>query len=591
MKQQEAMVDSGQQESKLEKLLSKLVKPSRTRNGYKAVCPAHYERTPSLIINIEDGKILLKCFGQDCKAQEIVDKLGLTMSDLFEESGEKIKMKPAVSKGKKYNSIEEIKENFKTLEDAYEYNWLGEEPSYLQIRYLDKNGDKQFATYHKDGESWYAGKGDGLTPLYNLDGIKDSKAVLIVEGEKVVKLLKQYGIPATTSLGGSNAAEWADWTALMNKPSVVMWRDNDEAGIKYQHSVNSILSNIGIGLRKVEVEKLGLEKGDDLEEYIAMQTGDIGHIRGKIYSCLPRVETIKPVSYLKSYLDKVKKGDIKNWKVEFFPILTKSVRMFKPGTQSVLVSAGGVGKSLFIGRTSDEFVLGGVARVKRLMLESPMSFHLSRSLAQQSRMIDVMSEEFHHEHPDWSDEIVAKYEDVLNQIGDTITTSDSGLKKQISEWTTQTVCTWMEQNAPHADLLVIDPVSIVLGTYKSVWEDSIILTKKAEELMSKYPNLSVVWIQHTAESSSDGNVGGISGGKAWNRYTSAIIEMVMLNEPEMYEIEKADKTTTITQEVKTFMKIRKARNGEGNGWKIAIDLDGSDLTYKEVGRMTRKVKS
>jgi hypothetical protein len=145
----------------------------------------------------------------------------------------------------------------------------------------------------------------------------------------------------------------------------------------------------------------------------------------------------------------------------------------------------------------------------------------------------------------------------------------------------------MELNAPSADVLVIDPVSIVLGD--SPWLTSTMLTKKAEELMAKYPNLCIVWIQHTAESASGGNIGGIAGGKAWNRYTSAILEMIMLDDPETYEIETINKDI-IVKEVKTFIKVKKARNGAGNGWKIAIEIDPEDLTYKEVGRILRKRK-
>lgn len=573
----------------IEEIIDKFSKVRRTRDGYRVICPVHIEKTPSLFISEVDGKVLLKCFGQGCKAEEIVDKVGLEMSDLFNE--EIIRMTPAKEKVKKYKSIEDICSNFKTIEEKYEYKWLNDEqPSHLQIRYKTPEG-KAFATFHRDGNDWYSGRGAGLTPLYNLHNIKNSKSILIVEGEKVVDILRKYGIPATTSLGGSNNAENTDWTFLVGKPSIAIWRDNDDPGIKYEESVSSILNRLNVNVRKVDVEKLGLTKGDDLEQYIELNSGTTEQIRVKIYSCIPKLEKITPVSFLKAHLDKVKKGEIKNWEVKFFPLLTKGVRMFKPGNQSVIVSAGGVGKSLFIGRTSDEFTLDGVARVKRLMLESPMSFHLSRSLAQQSKVTDVMNEEFHFENPEYSDKIVNEYEDVLNKVGETINTSDynssGGVKKQITEWDAKGVSNWMEQNAPHADLLVIDPVSIVLGD--APWLTSTMLTKKAEELMSKHPNLCVIWIQHTAESQSTGNVGGISGGKAWNRYTSTILEMVMLEDPEAYEIELLNRDVQV-REIRTYIKVKKARNGPGNGWKIAIELDKNDLTYKEIGKIIRKVK-
>lgn len=50
-----------------------------------ARCPAHKDRNPSLSIReLEDGRTLLHCFG-GCEALDVVDALGLSMTDLFPE--------------------------------------------------------------------------------------------------------------------------------------------------------------------------------------------------------------------------------------------------------------------------------------------------------------------------------------------------------------------------------------------------------------------------------------------------------------------------------------------------------------------------
>lgn len=580
--------------NKIENLISRLSKVRRKKNGFISLCPVHNEKTPSLNITIKDDKILLKCFGLNCKPEEIVKDLGLEMSDLFLTSEEKENLEmimPVRAKSKKYNSVEEVKSQFKNLEDCYEYFWLNDLlPSHLQIRYRDIDNHKQFATYHREGEFFYEGRGDGLVPLYNLKEVNDAKSVLVVEGEKLVKLMKEVGITATCSLGGANNAESADWTPLMKKPSIVMWRDFNEAGLKYQNDVDRILGNLGINLRKVEVEKLGLNEGDDLEQYIEMNPGSSAHIRGKIYSCIPKINKASyPVNYLKTHLEKVKAGDIKNWDVPFFPLLTQFARSFKPGSQTVIVSAGGVGKSLFAGRTSDELVLNQNAKIKRLHLESNMSFYLLRSLAQQSQRVEVMNEEFHYNNPRASDSLVDEYEDTLNTIGKTITTSDSGLKRKITDWNDDSIIRWMTDNAD-ADIIIVDPVSMVLDT-GNPWITSTKLLKHGEELLSKNERLCIVWINHTAESGAQGNTGGIAGGKAWNKYSSSILEMIFLEDPDVYEI-SPDNTdnTIITKEVQTYIRVKKARNGAGANWKIAMELDKTDLTYKEIGRMMRKLK-
>lgn len=65
-------------------LLSRLDKVKRTGDGtYKACCPAHADRSPSLSIReLEDGRTLLHCFG-GCSVHDVIGAVGLEISDLF----------------------------------------------------------------------------------------------------------------------------------------------------------------------------------------------------------------------------------------------------------------------------------------------------------------------------------------------------------------------------------------------------------------------------------------------------------------------------------------------------------------------------
>lgn len=68
----------------LEKVLSCLdkVKAAGT-NKWKACCPAHDDKNPSLAITeTSDGTVLLKCWA-GCTAQNIVSAIGLELRDLF----------------------------------------------------------------------------------------------------------------------------------------------------------------------------------------------------------------------------------------------------------------------------------------------------------------------------------------------------------------------------------------------------------------------------------------------------------------------------------------------------------------------------
>lgn len=76
---------------KLERLLSKMDKVERLSPGnhqarYKACCPAHGDKNPSLSITLSSSDtILLKCWA-GCSAEEVVNSVGMEMTDLFPDT-------------------------------------------------------------------------------------------------------------------------------------------------------------------------------------------------------------------------------------------------------------------------------------------------------------------------------------------------------------------------------------------------------------------------------------------------------------------------------------------------------------------------
>lgn len=68
----------------LEKVLSRLdkVKPAGP-SKWKACCPAHDDKNPSLSIReADDGKVLLRCWA-GCESRDITAAIGLELRDLF----------------------------------------------------------------------------------------------------------------------------------------------------------------------------------------------------------------------------------------------------------------------------------------------------------------------------------------------------------------------------------------------------------------------------------------------------------------------------------------------------------------------------
>jgi 5S rRNA maturation endonuclease (ribonuclease M5) len=77
-------------------------------------------------------------------------------------------------------------------------------------------------------------------PLYRLPEILDATEVWICEGEKSADSAVSLGLQATTSAGGSKAAEKSDWQPLDGK-RVYILPDNDEPGEKFARDVVELI--------------------------------------------------------------------------------------------------------------------------------------------------------------------------------------------------------------------------------------------------------------------------------------------------------------------------------------------------------------
>ena len=69
--------------SNLNTVLSRLEKVQRIGNDrYKAICPAHDDRSPSLAIKDDEGRLLLHCFG-GCETLDVLGSIGLDFADIM----------------------------------------------------------------------------------------------------------------------------------------------------------------------------------------------------------------------------------------------------------------------------------------------------------------------------------------------------------------------------------------------------------------------------------------------------------------------------------------------------------------------------
>lgn len=281
--------------SPIELVLAKLSDAKPNGSGWKACCPAHEDRSPSLSINEgDDGRVLLKCFA-GCLNEAIVEALGIEQRDLFREcsspsngkvrrSTTKPTAKPSSNdkakgddkpKGKPFATApaavaalcRTMKPTHGSPVGQWTYHDAAGKPVALVLRFNGADGSKEFrpVSFHENG--WFI-KGPA-TPrsLYGLPDVTNAATVYVCEGEKTADAARSLGLVAVTSMNGSQSPDKSDWTPLVGKVVVIL-PDHDEPGRKYAESVATILAKLSPTPVVKIVELPELTEGDDLVEWI-----------------------------------------------------------------------------------------------------------------------------------------------------------------------------------------------------------------------------------------------------------------------------------------------------------------------------------
>ncbi len=222
----------------LQNVLSRLQGVRKDGRGWKALCPAHNDRKPSLKVDEgEGGKVLVKCFA-GCRTEDIVAAIGLNMSNLYPEPEQKRKVIA-----------------------AYDYK----DASGKLLFQVCRTVDKRFFQRRPDGKGgWINGLGDVKPVLYRLPevlkAVQRGETVFIPEGEKDVDNLARLGLAATTAPMG--AGKWRDYySGWLKGANVVILPDNDEPGRKHAQQVAQSIHGKAASVKVLELPSLP-EKGD-----------------------------------------------------------------------------------------------------------------------------------------------------------------------------------------------------------------------------------------------------------------------------------------------------------------------------------------
>lgn len=173
-----------------------VVKPSGSRS-YMAQCPAHDDHNPSLSVAQGDKGAVLKCFA-DCELDAILDALGLTAADLFDDD--------APEQRKRTTTKPQVVAEYPYVDAEGELRFVVErmEPKGFRQKKPDGNGGWSWKTSDLPDE--VRGLPYRIAEIAKALANDPTRRVLVVEGEKDVNSLWKRGELATSIAGGANAS-------------------------------------------------------------------------------------------------------------------------------------------------------------------------------------------------------------------------------------------------------------------------------------------------------------------------------------------------------------------------------------------------
>jgi hypothetical protein len=276
--------------------LGSKAKPNQTSFGWQCRCPAHDDSTASLSISEgADGRILIHCFA-GCTPEAVCAALGLKLSDLFGENGNKRDGSPA------------------RIVATYPYQDVTGKVLFEVVRYSPKDFKQRRPDATAPDDWTWKTKGVKKV-LFRLPeiliAIGSGKFIFVCEGEKDVLAMAQRGFAATCNPGG--AGKWQDsYTDTLRGGDVVIIADKDEAGRAHAQKVAASLYGKAKSVRVIELPDVNGKPVKDAFDFFAAG-GDAGQI-GELVDLTPewtplvKIQVSEPADFEKITSDL--RGDI-----------------------------------------------------------------------------------------------------------------------------------------------------------------------------------------------------------------------------------------------------------------------------------------
>jgi len=212
--------------------------------GYRAHCPAHDDRNPSLSVSEgSDGRVVLHCHA-GCPVERVLAAAGLEWSDLHPPN----------------------------LSSAVVAEYLYTDHEGKPVAKKARRPRKVFSWYRETGTGWTTGLKRIEVPLYNLPQVLRAATkggrVYLVEGEKDADNLIAIGLTATTTPhGAAGNKKWQpDWSTSLRGADVVIIPDNDDEGHSHAERAAREVHSVALSVKVLQLDNL--EVGQDVSDWL-----------------------------------------------------------------------------------------------------------------------------------------------------------------------------------------------------------------------------------------------------------------------------------------------------------------------------------
>ena len=242
----------------------------------KCLCFLHSESNPSMSFDAKKKKF--KCFscGQSYDIfnhyqeyynksflealKSIVSDFNLNIDIIINDTDRKSKKAPT-----KHNSytknILTYCEKRNISKNTIDYVGVKENNNCVVFEYKNELGEHLANKYRKtkksEGPKMWFEKGTNVNTLFNMDKVNISEPLLITEGEFDCLSAIESGFKNTVSIpsGVNGTNEWitSNWTFIEQFEEIIIWFDNDEAGIKGAREVFNRLPNASVKIVRCEI--------------------------------------------------------------------------------------------------------------------------------------------------------------------------------------------------------------------------------------------------------------------------------------------------------------------------------------------------